>query len=163
PSDDGESEPGVTNEPSPQGATELRIAVEPELHVPSDQVSEPATTPAMREKVVASEIAEGSSVHCNMPEGDLIDLYADLPPLLPPSSERSLTPVPTSSLAGAPISEFSPEKAPVPKLSPERAPVSKPSPEKDSVPKFSPERDSVPKGIPESPEAHKCLPSHPLL
>ncbi len=42
-------------------------------------------------------------------EEDLIDWYADTPPLLPPSSEPSVTPVPTSS----------PERAAVPTSCPE--------------------------------------------
>ncbi|KAI2657753.1 Streptococcal surface protein A [Labeo rohita] len=148
------SPPMTESQSQLQGATELRIATEPKLRVPLDQVSEPVTTPTTREKAVANEIAEGSSAHCNMPEGDLIDL------LTCPLSSLLLW---STLLEGAPISEFSPERAPVPKLSPERAPVSKSSPEKHSVPKFSPERapvsksnpkrHSVPKGIPKSPEA----------
>ncbi len=47
-------EPTATEEPSHPGVTELRIAVEPELHVTSDQVQKLATTPATRERVVAS-------------------------------------------------------------------------------------------------------------
>ncbi|KAL0199837.1 hypothetical protein M9458_003024, partial [Cirrhinus mrigala] len=112
------------------GATELRIAAEPELRKTLDQVREPA----MKEEAMASVITERRGVHCTLGEGELlvdlglweaeslfnVDLYADLPPLLPPSSEPSITLVPKSIL--------------------ERAPV--------------------PKGSPESPEAHKCLPSH---
>ncbi len=64
----------------------------------SDQVWEPATTSATREKAMDSEIAERSSAPCTMAGGELIfdqrlcnsnedfkDLYADQPPLLPPS------------------------------------------------------------------------------
>ncbi|KAL0179982.1 hypothetical protein M9458_025424, partial [Cirrhinus mrigala] len=72
PTDDGEPEPAMTGEPLQQGATELRITAEPELRVTSDQVQEPATTPATREKAVASEIAERSSAHCTMAEGELL-------------------------------------------------------------------------------------------
>ncbi len=42
----GEPMTAATNEPSPTGATELRIAPEPEPHTTSDQVREPATEPA---------------------------------------------------------------------------------------------------------------------
>ncbi len=66
-------------------------------------------------------------------EKDLIDWEADLLPLLPPSSEPSVTPVPMSS----------PEWVAVPMSCVERAPV--PSPEGAPDPEFSPE----------SPEAHK--------
>ncbi|KAL0165453.1 hypothetical protein M9458_037297, partial [Cirrhinus mrigala] len=65
----------------------------------TDGEPETATT----EKAVASDFRKGRSAHCNIPEGelvedlglfeaegvfdrDLIDLWADLPPLLPPSS-----------------------------------------------------------------------------
>ncbi len=57
PTDDGEPEPASTNEPLPNGATVLRIAAVPELQVMSDQVREPATTPAMRENAMNSERA----------------------------------------------------------------------------------------------------------
>ncbi len=71
PTDDGVPEPAATDEPSANGATELRIAAEPELFMTSDQVQEPATIPAMREKAVDSESAERSSAHCTMAEGEL--------------------------------------------------------------------------------------------
>ncbi len=84
-----------------------------------------------------SEITESSSAHCTMAEGEpsmdlelwsseggFVDFYSDLPPLLPPCSEPSVTPILPSS----------PERAPIPKISPERA----------YVPKFGPERASVP-------------------
>ncbi|KAL0157399.1 hypothetical protein M9458_048645, partial [Cirrhinus mrigala] len=98
-----------------------------------------------------------SSAHCKMAEGelfmdlsirkaegDLLDLYADLPlsPLFPRPAQRG----------GSTVPEFSPERAPVSKLTPEWASVS-PS---------CPEGVSVPKGIPESLEAHKC-PNPPTL
>ncbi|KAL0189202.1 hypothetical protein M9458_016301, partial [Cirrhinus mrigala] len=50
PTDDREPERAVTDEPSPYGVTELRIAAEPELLVTSDQVREPATVLASRKK-----------------------------------------------------------------------------------------------------------------
>ncbi|KAL0176632.1 hypothetical protein M9458_028962, partial [Cirrhinus mrigala] len=73
----------------------------------------------------ASGIVERSSTHCNMVEGELVvdlglfeaegvfdrDMYVDLPPVLPPSSE------PTETA----MTELSPERAPLPKLSPEDA------------------------------------------
>ncbi|KAL0173783.1 hypothetical protein M9458_029751, partial [Cirrhinus mrigala] len=96
PTANGEPEPTETIEPSPHGVTELRIAAEPALHMTSVQVCRTATTVATREKAVvkASDIAEGSSAHCNMAECDLVkdlglfeaegvldwDIYADLPP-----------------------------------------------------------------------------------
>ncbi|KAL0157343.1 hypothetical protein M9458_048589, partial [Cirrhinus mrigala] len=66
-----------------------------------------------------------SSAHCNMAEGELvedlglleaeglfdIDMYADLPPLLPPSSEPTKTAMP----------ELGPERALLPELSHEEA------------------------------------------
>ncbi len=141
-----EPKPAATDEPQ-HGATVLRITVEPELLITSDQVREPATTPATRERAVESESAERSSAHCAMAEGDLnanlglldseggvLDVYVDLPPLLPPSSEPSVTPVSPSS----------PERDSVPKLRQGRAPVSPSSPERDSVPESSPPGDSLP-------------------
>ncbi len=93
-----------------------------------------------------SEITESSSAHCTMAEGEpsmdlelwsseggFVDFYSDLPPLLPPCSEPSVTP----------IFPFSPERAPIPKISPERAYIPKFGPERASVPELSPERASV--------------------
>ncbi len=78
------------------------------LVTPEEQ--ELATMPATREQAMDSEIAERSSAHCTTAEGELIldlglcnseggfkDLYAALPPLLPPSSEPSVSPVSLSS------------------------------------------------------------------
>ncbi len=48
------------------GKTKPRIAAEPELLVVSVQVRKPASKPASRENIMASEIAEGSSAHCNV-------------------------------------------------------------------------------------------------
>ncbi len=83
------------------------------------------------------ESVERSSAHCAVAkgelrmdlgewkvEGDLIDLYTDLPPLLPPSSEPSVTPISMSRPERAPVPSLSQERAPVPEFSPERAPVS---------------------------------------
>ncbi|KAL0153995.1 hypothetical protein M9458_050700 [Cirrhinus mrigala] len=53
----------LTDEPSLYGATVLRIAVEPELLKTSDQVREPATMAAMREKALDCEIAEVKRVY----------------------------------------------------------------------------------------------------
>ncbi|KAL0168623.1 hypothetical protein M9458_036845, partial [Cirrhinus mrigala] len=105
PTADGEPEPSVTEEPSPKGATELRIALEPEP-VTSDQVREPATMYARKEVTVERKGAKEGPAHCISAEGELrldlglfdlerdsIDLYGDvyedMPPLLPPSSELS--------------------------------------------------------------------------
>ncbi len=85
------------DEPSPSGATVLRIAPEPEPNT-SDQMREPATDLATGESVMDSDSAEGSSAHCTMAEGEpssvdcYLDIYADMPPLLPPSSELSACP-----------------------------------------------------------------------
>ncbi|KAI2651220.1 Filamentous hemagglutinin [Labeo rohita] len=101
-----------------------------------------------------------------------------MPPLLPPSSDPSVTPVPRVGCGShvlprevfwfphpeaAPVPEFTTERAPVPKLSPERTPVSKSNLKRDSVPKPCQEKVSVHEGSPENPVSHKCLPSHPLL
>ncbi|KAL0151228.1 hypothetical protein M9458_053419, partial [Cirrhinus mrigala] len=115
PTADGEPELAATDEPSPHGVTELLVM--------SVQMCEPATMPATREKAVASDIVEGSSAYCIMAESELVedlglyeaegvlnwDIYTDLPPLLPPSSEWTETAMP----------EFSPEGAPLPELSPD--------------------------------------------
>ncbi len=61
----------IAFEPLPSSATELRIATEPEPHGSSDQVREPATTTAVREKAVDSESAERSSAPCTVAEGEL--------------------------------------------------------------------------------------------
>ncbi|KAI2653700.1 hypothetical protein H4Q32_014026 [Labeo rohita] len=82
-----------------------------------------------------------------------LDLYADLPPLLPPSPEPSVTLVPVSSF----------RRASVPMSSSGRAPVSKSSPERETVPQSSQKRASVPRGSSKSPEAHKFPCSNPLL
>ncbi|KAL0187542.1 hypothetical protein M9458_014641, partial [Cirrhinus mrigala] len=109
PTADGEPELTAGDEPLPHRATEQRIAVEPKLNMTSVQVCEPATNPD------ASVIVERSSTHCNMAEGELVvdlglfeaergfdwGIFADLPPLLPPSSELTETATP----------ELSPEEA----------------------------------------------------
>ncbi len=117
-----EPKPAATDEPQ-HGATVLRITVEPELLITSDQVREPATTPATRERAVESESAERSSAHCAMAEGDLnanlglldseggvLDVYVDLPrsslllqnplSLLFPRPAQKETPFPSSDKAG---------------------------------------------------------------
>ncbi len=78
-------------------------------------------------------------------KGKCMDVYADLPPLLPPSSEPSVSPVSKSSRERAPVSKFSPERAPVSKYSPERSPVSTSSPETAPVSPSGPERAPVSK------------------
>ncbi len=137
-------------------------------------------------KAVNSESAERSSAHCTMDEGELIvdlgmwnaegdpklDLWSDLPSLFPPSSEPSLSPVPTYGPGRASVPEFSPERtavptygpgkasdppAPtslVPEFSPVRASVSKIGPERASVPKLGPERAPVPESSPK----RACVP-----
>ncbi len=75
----------------------------------SVQVREPATEPATGDNSVYSESAEGGFDHCNMADCKLkldlglldvkqdfidfnTDIYADMPPLLPPSSKLSTCP-----------------------------------------------------------------------
>ncbi|KAL0167883.1 hypothetical protein M9458_036105, partial [Cirrhinus mrigala] len=65
--------PPTTHPPRPishrhKEATELRIAAEPELREPSNQLCELATMPAICEYAEASVILERSSVNCNMAE-----------------------------------------------------------------------------------------------
>ncbi|KAL0176625.1 hypothetical protein M9458_028955, partial [Cirrhinus mrigala] len=124
PTVDGEPELIAVDEPLDR-VTEQQIAKEPELQMTSVQVCEPATTPTTSEKAKASVIEERSSAHCNMTECELVkdlglleaeevfdmDMYANLPPPFPPSSDPTETAIP----------ELSPEKAPMPELSPEEA------------------------------------------
>ncbi|KAI2647022.1 Transmembrane protease serine 9 [Labeo rohita] len=84
--------------------------------------------PLRRKYAEASVIAERSSAHCNMAEA----LWADLPLLLPPLSEPSVTPVPMSS----------PEWTSVPMSCPERALVFTYCLEEAPVPEFNPKKDS---------------------
>ncbi|KAL0165522.1 hypothetical protein M9458_037366 [Cirrhinus mrigala] len=83
-----EPEPTATDEPSPNGPDPIT----------SNQVQEPATSLAMEEVSVEHEDAKEGPAHCTYAEGelklelgqmDLInfdeDIYADMPPLLPPS------------------------------------------------------------------------------
>ncbi|KAL0181417.1 hypothetical protein M9458_023823, partial [Cirrhinus mrigala] len=146
PTNDGESEPAVTVEPSAQGATELRTAAEPELRVPSDQVREPATTPATRQKAMASEIAESSSTHCNMAECECFNgpgYKESRPNRLP-----SVTPVPTLAQKGLLFLSQALRKT-----------ISKSNPKRDSIPKSCPERIS----ISESQKSQNCSPSYSFL
>lgn len=102
PTADGEPEPAATDEPLPWRATELRIASELKPDQ-SDQVREPATELATVENAMNGESTEGSSTHCIMAEGDQLsmdnnedlinlDIDANMPVLLPPSSELSSYP-----------------------------------------------------------------------
>ncbi|KAL0190775.1 hypothetical protein M9458_013473, partial [Cirrhinus mrigala] len=63
-----EPEPAAAERPLLHGVKELRITVEPELFVTSDQVRELATTTATREKAMDSKSSERSSAHCTMTE-----------------------------------------------------------------------------------------------
>ncbi len=109
PTANGEPDPSETNELSPIGVTVRRITLEPEPHVTSVQVREPATEPATGDNSVYSESTEGGFDHCNMADCKLkldlglldvkqdfidfnTDIYADMPPLLPPSSKLSTCP-----------------------------------------------------------------------
>ncbi len=93
PTEDGEPVPGAINEPAQYRATEWRIAPDAEPS-PSEQVREPATTPATREQAVDGESTEWSTaaegeliVHLGLldVEGDLIDWETDLGDRLAPS------------------------------------------------------------------------------
>ncbi len=170
--------PSLTESPSPPRSMshrsmerkKLRIAAEPMLIVTSDQVREPATTPATREQAVDSESAERRGAPCTVAEGELnldlglldlegeaVDVDADLPPLLPHCSEPSVTPASPSCPERDSVPKISPERAPGPEFSPERAPVSLSIPERASVPEFSPERAPVPPSSPErAPVSTSC-------
>ncbi len=114
------------------------------------------------EKTMDSESLEKSSAHCNMCEGELfvdqglwntegdpkLDIWADLPPLLLPSSEP-VSSVPEFGLERASVLKFGPERASIPKIGPERASVPEFSPEWAPVPEFSPERAPFPEFGPE--------------
>ncbi|KAI2647234.1 Opioid growth factor receptor [Labeo rohita] len=63
-------EPTVGGKPEPR-ATELPIAMESELHEPSDQVPEPAIVTATVGISVEHEYAEDSITHCTTAEGEL--------------------------------------------------------------------------------------------
>ncbi len=100
PTADGEPDPTATNKPSPKRATELNIASE---SVTSDQLQEPATGHATVDDVREHEGLEESPAHCTTAEGELLldsvdlidsdlDLYVDMPILLPPSYELSVFP-----------------------------------------------------------------------
>ncbi len=102
PTADREPELDATNEPSPERATELTITPEPEP-VTSDQVREPATEHTMVDDAKEHEGLEESPAHCTTAEGELqlnsvdlidsvLDLYADMPTLLPPTYEQSVYP-----------------------------------------------------------------------
>ncbi len=76
-----------TNESSPRGATELKVALEPVPHWSSDQVREPATMHATVESPTHSTTAEGE---LRQDSGDFIDFYSEV--LLPSSSELIVCP-----------------------------------------------------------------------
>ncbi|KAL0185799.1 hypothetical protein M9458_017469, partial [Cirrhinus mrigala] len=67
PTADGEPEPSATDESSPNGATVLRNAPEPEP-ITSDQLREPATSHTMMEVTVEREGAEESPAHSTIAE-----------------------------------------------------------------------------------------------
>ncbi|XP_042589362.1 pollen-specific leucine-rich repeat extensin-like protein 1 [Cyprinus carpio] len=70
PTDDGESFPVAICEPEQSQATEQRIASEVEPN-PLDQVREPATEPATREKYAVGVSVERSSAPCIVAEDEL--------------------------------------------------------------------------------------------
>ncbi len=97
PTADGELEP-VATEPLPERVTELRIAPEPEPHMMSDQVREPATEHAPVDEASERKGSEKSPAHCTTAEGELpqdsevlIDFNTELP-CLPSSSGLSSCP-----------------------------------------------------------------------
>ncbi|KAL0146565.1 hypothetical protein M9458_058196 [Cirrhinus mrigala] len=63
-------EPTVGGKPEPS-ATELPVAMESELHEPSDQVREPAIVTTTVGSSVEREYAEDSITHCTTAEGEL--------------------------------------------------------------------------------------------
>ncbi|KAL0199245.1 hypothetical protein M9458_007785, partial [Cirrhinus mrigala] len=84
PTDDGELQPATTSMPSRKGATEQLITTEPELHEPSDQVCEPATTTTTGECKMEQVRAMESSAHCTtagseleIDSGNLIDFSTE--------------------------------------------------------------------------------------
>lgn len=87
----------VTDEPSPIGVTQLRVAPEPEPHTMSDQVRDPASMHTTVDETVEHMRVEVSPAHCTTVEGelnqdseDLIDVYSEIRRL--PSSESSSCP-----------------------------------------------------------------------
>ncbi|KAL0168348.1 hypothetical protein M9458_036570 [Cirrhinus mrigala] len=106
PTADEEPKPSPIDEPLPRGATELRVTPEPEP-ITSNQVGEPASSHAREEFTVEHEDAKEGPAHCSSTEGEQIlelgqmnliifeDIYADMPPLIPPLSELLVCPEPS--------------------------------------------------------------------
>ncbi|KAL0167300.1 hypothetical protein M9458_039144, partial [Cirrhinus mrigala] len=94
-------EPTVGGKPEPR-ATELLIAMESELHEPSDQVREPAIVTATVGSSVEREYAEDSITHCTTAEGEL---NLDLRQNLKPSNSHPISTLP-------PLSPFNPSAHP---------------------------------------------------
>ncbi|KAI2666535.1 Chromatin-remodeling ATPase INO80 [Labeo rohita] len=142
PTVDEEPEPSVT-ESSPCGATELRIAQEPEPLL-SNQVREPATEPATVDVPDGHEGAEDSTAHCTTAEGEqcldlgLIvleqdltnffeDVYEDMPALppsklpdcldFPPTLPLSSPSIVSAASVPPPLSPGSPSAHPQPTIS----------------------------------------------
>ncbi|KAI2644540.1 Translation initiation factor IF-2 [Labeo rohita] len=101
PTADGEPKLSATDKPLPSGATELRIAPEAEP-ITSDQVREPAASHATEKVIVEHEDSEEGPAHCTSEVEQILELelmnlinlqniYADMPPLIPPS-ELSVDP-----------------------------------------------------------------------
>ncbi|KAI2653852.1 Chromatin-remodeling ATPase INO80 [Labeo rohita] len=120
PTADGEPEPNATEPSRATRATVWRIATEPEP-IPSDQVREPAALNMTVDVSVEHEGAEESIAHCTAAEGELslelgqmdlidfyTDIYADMPPLLPPSFELSACPKPPLCLELSTCLDFTP-------------------------------------------------------
>ncbi len=118
---DRELEPTTTDEPSPHGATELRIAAEPELLMTSVKVCEPATTPATREKAADGVSVDRSSTPCTVAEGELCMARW----LCHTEEER------------APVPELNPERAPIPEFRPESPEAHKCPPSHPLLPPLS--------------------------
>ncbi|KAI2654720.1 Zinc metalloprotease ZmpB [Labeo rohita] len=98
PTVDGEPKPSATDESSPRGATELRTVPEPEPSM-SDQVREHVEHEDAEEGPV-----EGEQI-LELGQMDLInfeDIYADMPPLIQPSSELSVHPEPSPLCSPSP-------------------------------------------------------------
>ncbi|KTG45652.1 hypothetical protein cypCar_00000553 [Cyprinus carpio] len=136
PTDDREPVPTTTNEPSLQGATELRITAELELLIMSVQVRKPATMPATRENAMDSESTVSTPLAAprlfvplalsgsSFPSAPPRSSVAPVPPLpsgsppLPRSPEPSAPPWPSGSSPSPWLISSPPQAPPPPALLP---------------------------------------------
>ncbi|KAL1276323.1 hypothetical protein QQF64_035946 [Cirrhinus molitorella] len=170
PTADGEPEPDAIDKPSPERATERRIASEPEPRE-SDQVREPATEHATVENATNSESAVWSSVHCTKAEGELI-IYLGLlemeEELIDWETELELDPAPFVP-ASSPLVSSSPPSSPLVPSSPEVVPKTPVSAPQEHPPVPAPRRRPPVPAPQECPlefspeDIHKVPPTHPFL